>query len=174
MNEARLLRLAELLETVPEEKFDLGSWRDCKIEKRPEVFALGLGELKVTITVTDDKLRNECGYTGCAIGWATAAPEFQEEGLRWDAENIRVVFNDQEWGKTRTGWAAIGYFFGVSQTLCFTLFSEDRYDGCRVVFDSADSPLPTPAGVAKRIRDYVVWAKTPQGLAEAWHRSWDA
>ena len=51
----RLLRLAEFLETVPPEQFDMSSWI------------------------------SECGTAACAAGWAARIPEFNAAGYRCDA-----------------------------------------------------------------------------------------
>lgn len=55
MNTKRLLKLAEFLETVPEERFDLSNWATGKLE--------------------------DCNTAACAVGWACAIPEFKEAGL---------------------------------------------------------------------------------------------
>lgn len=58
MNTERLLKLAEKLDTVPEDRFDLSSWAD------------------------DRFMPGDCGTTACAVGWACTIPEFNEAGLR--------------------------------------------------------------------------------------------
>lgn len=52
MNEERLLKLADYLETVPERAFNMAAWRD------------------------------ECGTSGCALGHACEIPEFAAIGLK--------------------------------------------------------------------------------------------
>lgn len=51
MDRERLTTLADFLDTVPEEKFDIGIWF------------------------------NKCRTAGCAVGWATTIPEFKNDGL---------------------------------------------------------------------------------------------
>lgn len=53
MNTEKLLRLADLVETIAPEKFDLKNWK-------------GDGD---------------CGTVGCAVGWATEDAWFQAQGL---------------------------------------------------------------------------------------------
>ncbi len=57
----RLSKLAELLDYLPEERFNYNHW-----------VGSGYGG--------DPKL--SCGTTACALGWATTIQEFREEGLR--------------------------------------------------------------------------------------------
>lgn len=61
MNKERLLKLAALLDTVPDDKFDMGAWGTSArpIAKTPR-----------------------CVTAACALGWATAIPEFHAEGLQ--------------------------------------------------------------------------------------------
>lgn len=59
MNKERLLKLADFLDTVPEEKLKMGDWE------------------------------SECGTAYCAFGWACQIPEFQEAGLELSGSNYR-------------------------------------------------------------------------------------
>lgn len=60
----RLMRLARILDTAPEEKFDMGSFGYCDSHAR---------------TVPGTKL-GACGTTACALGWATLLPESVKAG----------------------------------------------------------------------------------------------
>ena len=63
---ARLVKLAEFLKTVPEDRFDMSTWVWLR------------GRLPKHI---DE--RESCGTGGCALGWATAIPEFRKAtGIR--------------------------------------------------------------------------------------------
>ena len=64
INAKRLLKLADYLETVPRERFDMGDW---------------------DTTYPDE--RKFCGFSGCAIGWAIEGNLF--EGLAFD-ENDEI------------------------------------------------------------------------------------
>lgn len=57
----RLLKLAKFLEKLPEERFFYGLWVGDDWAGKPDL---------------------SCGTTACAMGWATAIPEFRELGLR--------------------------------------------------------------------------------------------
>lgn len=51
MHRERLTELRDLLHTIPEEKFNIGTWM------------------------------SPCGTAGCALGWAAVHPPFVEQGL---------------------------------------------------------------------------------------------
>lgn len=125
MNKERLTKLADFLDTVPEHKFDLESWRSDST-----------GDESWEALVDDAHLLNfDCGTTGCAVGWACVMPEFQAEGLAWGV-----------WGPTATGysgWFAVMDFFGLKRVDAEYLFSGSEYDD--------DAKKPTD--VAARIRE---------------------
>jgi hypothetical protein len=58
----RLLRLAEFLEDLPEERFDFSVWVEDGVIDPPKI--------------------EECGTKACAIGWACTMPEFKRLGAR--------------------------------------------------------------------------------------------
>jgi hypothetical protein len=60
MRTDRLLKLADLLDRVPEKHFDMTTW----------------GSLNSPM---DDDIK--CATAACALGWATAIPEFAAAGL---------------------------------------------------------------------------------------------
>ena len=62
MRTDRLMKLADRLDTVPREKFDMDTW--------------GSGGAGRTWRST------ACGTTACACGWATTIPEFKKAGLK--------------------------------------------------------------------------------------------
>ena len=65
MNKRRLLKLAKLLDHVPPEKFDMNTW----------------GSMRQALGTTP-----RCATKACALGWATAIPEFHKAGLRLMAD----------------------------------------------------------------------------------------
>jgi hypothetical protein len=123
MHAQRLTALAALLATVPPEKFDLEGWRmdkpggnECWQEK-----------------LTDAMLLNPaCGTCGCAVGWACAMPEFQQQGLVWE--------KTPAFGEER-GWDAVSAFFDLSDDATQYLFSASHYE----------REHPTAADVVERI-----------------------
>lgn len=60
-SDARLLRLAKLLEALPPERFNFNVWVGANWK--------GSSDLS-------------CGTSACALGWATTIPQFREFGLR--------------------------------------------------------------------------------------------
>lgn len=113
MNKERLTRLADFLRTVPDHKFNLGSWR--RDEDGHEGYR--------TTTSNAQLLDLDCGTAGCAVGWACAMPEFQTQGLNWGAFGPEF--------KTCGGWNAVREFFDLSGDEAFHLFGESRYDESR-------------------------------------------
>ncbi len=87
MNAERLLRLADFLETLPEGRFDYSVWsRGCEPGVQLEIVG------------------GACGTTGCALGWATAIPEFQELGLYLDhtgTPNLKGRPETESWKVTK-------------------------------------------------------------------------
>ena len=62
----RLLLLADFLTTMDRERFN---------------FSVFFDNAGTSQSQSDNPLYHECGSTGCALGWATAIPEFRELGL---------------------------------------------------------------------------------------------
>lgn len=115
MNIERLTKLADFLDTVPERRFDLSRWRAAK------------GTI-------------ECGFAGCAVGWASLIPEFRVDGLTLDSEWGEPVFLHWE------SWLAVERFFDLSTRQAERLFGRSEYQ---------EHPEPTPIDVTKRIRTLV-------------------
>ena len=68
MNTERLLKLADFLDQLPEEKLYMDRWS------------------------------HDCGAAGCALGWACTIPEFIEAGLRFNEEKCPVYNNSYGYG----------------------------------------------------------------------------
>lgn len=126
MNTTRLLLLADFLDTVPGHKFDLMTWRNNDT-----------GEMSDA-----NLLDHNCRTTGCAVGWACAMPEFQEQGLCWGG--FRPVFDAGKLMPYYIGWDAVEMFFNIGSETSDHLFDDERYDG-----------VATPKDVANRIRELV-------------------
>jgi hypothetical protein len=92
----RLRKLAEFLQTIPEENFNYGIWSRelrpmwqskefIKLLQLPKLttYKLKVGLNQVVRKVFGkDKSYNTCGTTGCAMGWAASMPYFNKLGLR--------------------------------------------------------------------------------------------
>jgi len=61
-----------------------------------------------------------CNTAACAIGWATAYPEFKEAGLHMDIAG-HPAFGNYE------NWEAIGSFFGISENEASQLFAPTNW-----------------------------------------------
>lgn len=87
----RLAALADLLETVPDDRFDM-SWFHSRLGNgSPE----GVAEL-----------RDECGTAGCALGWATTLfPSLGGEGW-WDYVNrvFGLPVSEEAWSWMFSDW----------------------------------------------------------------------
>lgn len=123
----RLLRLAEFLETVPKERFDLSSW---------------VGE------DWGGKQDLSCGTTACAMGWAATMPEFRELGLKIASQGRRVYVGEPEDGYSSSAYAIISIFGPEAEEE--VLFYPGGWGSGGGGEDS-----PTPWGFANRIRRFV-------------------
>lgn len=78
MDVERLTILAKFLETVPDDKLNMLSWRN--------------NVAKNDVEVSDEDLIHDCNTTACAMGWACTIPEFKEAGLTYSVHGGCVVF----------------------------------------------------------------------------------
>jgi len=102
----RLLMLADLLDTVPKEQFDLSCWAH-----KPKGKRIG-----------------GCGTTACAVGWATTHPGFKKAGLRLKKRERHTAVPEY---KGHVSWAAVTAFFGVDLRQAGLLFMSAQYPrGC--------------------------------------------
>lgn len=127
----RLLKLADFLDTVPRKKFDLYNW----ITKKSNNTATTIDHIK------------ECGFAGCAVGWAMTLPSFKKAGLKTIKDN-NLFYNDEYFSvpyyKGHENWYAVSKFFGISTYDAGDLFRIESY-----------SSNATPKMVARRIRKFV-------------------
>ena len=100
----RLLKLADLLDTVPETKFNLKEW---VLDKQ-----LGISE--------DVNKIKECGYAGCAVGWATTIPSFRKAGLRLYYKGSHYVQYKEE----KHPISAASKFFNISEFDARDIFAD--------------------------------------------------
>jgi hypothetical protein len=96
----RLLKVAKILDTVPEEKFNLSMWR------------------------------NSCGTVACAVGWAASDPGFKRAGfsLRKHESSIWGNLHVPHYGEVNH-WTAVEKFFGLSREQAEYLFLHLSYSG---------------------------------------------
>lgn len=146
MRTDRLTKLADLLDGLPSDHFNMEYW--------------GRGET----TASDTLDMNACGTVACAFGWACSIPEFKEAGLSLEiySKGFRLnsylpTFVTQSMsvpmGKvTYQGYTAAEKFFEISPDETAWLFAPDRY--CPEDEDEAewDAAAVKPAEVADRIR----------------------
>ena len=124
MKKGRLLKLAALLERVPARKFDMDVWGESKKPAYSEP---------------------QCATKACALGWATAIPEFHRAGLHLVAAchgctSAEVLYRDN-------GLNPGAEFFGLSEDEEHFLF----YAGAE-----------TPKAKAREIREFVRTGVIPE------------
>ncbi len=138
MNTERLLRLADYLDTVPAERFDMGWWGSRG--PWPERSRL-------------------CGTVACAFGHACLIPEFQAAGLSpgWSAAGNLFPTLAGFTGEPGDTFAIAAAFFGLDLRDSFHLFEPDEY------VDDREQPASSirPAEVAARIRELVAKGAAP-------------
>lgn len=120
----RLLKLADFLETVPRKAFYIGRWVKSEKSRR------------------EGRHPGECGFSGCAVGWAAHGRLFR--GLRLERSPIGGLYPTYE-GSSATG--AINRLFQIDETDSLYLFFDQSY--------IEQKYNPTPKQVAKRIRKFV-------------------
>ena len=141
MKKRRLLKLADFLDTVPRNKFDIGRW----FSPVGEGAVFPVGEIPVV---------GACNTTACAAGWATTIPTFKRAGLHLepserygvDGETGLVVMIPA-YGDLRTQ-LALEAFFGLPGRLAEFIFMPIGYR----------NGYATPKEVAKKIRRVVAEA----------------
>jgi hypothetical protein len=125
MNKNRLLKLADFLETVPRKSFDMGDFGrfGSAGENEPRKFS---GKF-------------DCGFAGCAIGWAAQGRLFP--GLRYSNDGDTFTFQ----GDDADGFQIAERLFDIGAGGSMHLFSRAAYT----------AKNPRPQTVAKRIRKFV-------------------
>lgn len=101
----RLETLAEVLDNVPSEKFNINFWCRAATES--------------------------CGTAACAVGWAMNTPAFQKLGLKPIAISTSSAIQSlQFFGPFYHGlsdWDAVEAFFGLKEYQAFHLFLNTAY-----------------------------------------------
>lgn len=116
MNTKLLSILADFLDTVPEEKFDLNHW----IDEEPNTGEVMLHQLEIYEKLKD----RSCGTTGCAIGWACTIPEFVEAGLQYDPLMGQPFLQDDP---KIVSFQAVAEVLGLDKEEVESLFLADNY-----------------------------------------------
>lgn len=96
----RLLQLADFLETLGPERFDLQWWAYNGFSP------------------------NKCGTTACAVGWATTIPAFKKAGLKLYRDYDDGLYPIY---KTYDSWDAVKVFFKLSMKDAEWLFNSGYY-----------------------------------------------
>lgn len=128
---ARLLKLAAFLETVPRRAFDIHQW-----QKSPPTKSEG-GE------------PGECGFAGCAMGWAANQRMFRGLKIVRGEFHAVVVLQEKPRGRKYFEFDAGSKLFEIDGDSSRHLFSPMRYERRSAYFS------PTPKQVARRIRSFV-------------------
>lgn len=129
MRKDRLLKLAKFLETVPDTAFDLSRWQKRAPSK------------------SEGKRPGDCGFAGCAVGWAAHQRMFRGLKLEDDGYGeIAPMYDGLE------HWLAVGKLFEISNG---GYASSNRQ--AEHLFMGSEYPdgKATPKQVAKRIRAFV-------------------
>ena len=124
---AKLYKLADYLDTVPSTRFDMASWG---YEKNPGWFSRTFRGA-------------ECGFAGCAMGWAAHSGLF--ENLTMSGSHEYDICTPVLWmGESAyyQGFEAAEVLFNIEPHVAHRFFSAFCYQN------------PTPRDVADRIRNY--------------------
>ncbi len=93
MKKARLLKLADLLDTVSRTRFNMADFGDASIEDK-----------------------KKCGTTACAAGWACTIPSFKRAGLK------RNSFGIPQYKDCGGPFASLSEFFDIPYDDALYLF----------------------------------------------------
>jgi hypothetical protein len=123
-----LKMLAEKLPLVPEERFNMSQW------------------------ATGDQ-ETDCGFAGCAIGWAPKL--IPNCGLRFGPD-VLCPFCMSPYYQDETGYNAVATYFGINYVQSLDLFYPHSY-----AFGA------TPKDVSKRILQFLAGEKVEDGSTSA-------
>lgn len=126
----RLLKLADFLENLPRENFDLDTWWSP-------------AQSHVNNFTKFKKNPHFCGTTACAAGWACTIPSFKRAGLTVKTTSIAGQFEPAF--KKYRAFSALEDFFGIDDYQARQLFESGYY-----MF-----PHDGPRNVSNRIRKLV-------------------
>lgn len=138
---ARLLKLADFLETLPRKRFDYDTWVGNDWKGAPDL---------------------SCGTTACALGWATTMPELRAEGLHLSGTPTYGWVTHEPTGAT--GEDAAMEVFGLDYDEAVYLFCPLSDHPNPTVKRDAPAEMATPKQVAKHIRRYVKERKAMVGV----------
>lgn len=144
MNKPRLQYLANFLLRLPPNKFNLYGWRQKSLDDETEEDYDEFDPEQISAYSDASLLDEDCGTTGCAVGWACALPSFNAEGLRW--ARLTPEYEDAKHEMFWSGWNAVANFFDISYSEAHRLFSSSAYNR-----DEWSNPL----AVAQRIEQFV-------------------
>lgn len=132
MRSDRLLTLAKRLDKVPVKQFDMSYWG---MEWDPEA-----GE---TVDFAPADPTKECGFAGCAVGWACSIPEFIDAGFRLFQGT--PTYNPGGFVVWQHFDAPV-HFFDITEDQAHYLFGMSYYTG---------KQFKGPRYVASRLREFV-------------------
>ena len=124
----KMRQLADFLETVPPNDFDLRVWEKRAARSR-RVALFGLIERDPG-----------CGFAGCAVGWAAYSGLFPGLTMSMNTKDYKVAAREPVY-RGQTNWAAVMRLLGLSKNFTHFLFSGDFY-----------KTRATPGMVADRLR----------------------
>ena len=146
----RLRLLYSVIAGIPANRIDLYEWRQSAVSSRH-------GRSKVA----QAKHAHTCGTLGCAVGWATAHPDFNAMGFTY-AKYPASVTGVAGWspmitpgspGRRNYGWDAVEQFFDLTSSEAETIFAAPEDDESRE--DHHGGILGDKRLVLARIREYL-------------------
>lgn len=121
MNVELLKDAIAIIDGIPDERIRLTRWQ-IPVEVASSLTAFPKLPNKRVFAYRAEEIH--CGTIACAAGWLSLHPDMQARGLRVnskaDADAAYPVVDTGE--KTLTGFAALAYFFDISDAEAETLF----------------------------------------------------
>lgn len=138
-NVPALAKLADFIDTIPPDNFHFASW-DASEDADGDFESAPVPANKAKFTGNF-----QCGFAGCAIGWAAHAKIIP--GLRFSRSGV-VTYKRR--GATTSGWYAVEVAFHLDNSTSAYFFAPRSY---------LNLELTKPAEVAARIRDWIAALK---------------
>lgn len=97
--------------------------------------------------------KHDCGFAGCAIGYASVDPVFNDLGFKNQIIDLDCLWKgytptfQREYGATRTGQYAVQEFFQLTHDEVAFLFWDNSYP---------ESQRKDPLAVADRLREFII------------------
>lgn len=147
LNVKRLEKLANFLDDLPRNKFNIETWYITPPKKYEKNY------IKVQGFRLYESKRASCDTVACALGWAAMIPSFHKAGLKSFTETYTdytvIAYKPKNKRCQGVNNKAAMKFFGLSKDQCYNLFYVSGYNKKEIY------RKVTPKMVSKKIREII-------------------